>query len=47
MATYTLNFPNGNAQTYGSYGELASAASALGGQVRHVGGNNYAFVPKK
>lgn len=44
---YTLNFPNGNVQTYSSYAELARAAELLGGTVKTIGGKNYAFVPKK
>lgn len=47
MATYTLNFPNGNVQTYASWSELTAAARLLGGEAKLIGGNNYAFVPKK
>ena len=44
---YTLNFPNGNVQTYSSYAELANAAKSFGGEAKHLSGKNYAFVPKK
>lgn len=48
MATYTLNFPNGNVQTYASFSEMKRAAELLGGEAKSVtGGNNYVFVPKK
>ena len=47
MATYTLNFPNGNVQTYASSSELYTAARLLGGEAKNISGNNYAFVPKK
>lgn len=43
---YTLNFPNGNVQTYATQGELINAARLLGGQAKFIGGKNYAFVPK-
>lgn len=44
---YTLNFPNGNVQTYSSLSELNNAARLLGGEAKFIGGKNYAFVPKK
>lgn len=44
---YTLNFPNGNAQTYPSISALQSAARALGGTATCIGGKVYAFKPKK
>ena len=47
MATYTLNFPNGNVQTYASSFELKDAARLLGGEAKAINGKNYAFVPKK
>ena len=47
MATYTLNFPNGNVQTYASSSDLLAAARLLGGEAKNIGGKNYAFVPKK
>lgn len=49
MATYTLNFPNGNVQTYASSSDLLAAARLLGGEAKSISvtGNNYAFVPKK
>lgn len=47
MATYTLNFPNGNVQTYASFSQMEKAARLLGGEAKAVSGNNYAFVPKK
>lgn len=47
--TYTLNFPNGNVQTYPDLNSLSAAARAMGGDAKVV--NNtahiYAFVPKK
>ena len=47
MATYTLNFPNGNVQTYASLYDLRTAANLLGGEAKRISGDNYAFVPKK
>lgn len=44
---YQLNFPNGNVQTYNSFGELQTAARLLGGEAKFIGGKTYAFVPKK
>ena len=44
---YTLNFPNGNSQTYSSVGELMNAARALGGTAKCVGNKVYAFVAKQ
>lgn len=44
---YTLNFPNGNVQTYSTSSELFTAARLLGGEAKLIGGKNYAFVPKK
>ena len=44
---YQLNFPNGNVQTYNSFGELQTAARLLGGEAKLIGGKTYAFVPKK
>lgn len=44
---YTLNFPNGNVQTYQSLSDLLSAARAFGGEAKQIRGNNYVFVPKK
>ena len=46
---YQLNFPNGNVQTYNSFGELLTAARLLGGEAKLIGGNGktFAFVPKK
>ena len=44
---YTLNFPNGNVQTYSSWSDLSKAARLLGGDAVQVSGNTYAFVPKK
>ena len=46
---YQLNFPNGNVQTYNSFGELYNAARLLGGEAKLIGGNGktFAFVPKK
>ena len=44
---YQLNFPNGNVQTYNSFGELQNAARLLGGEAKIISGKVYAFVPKK
>lgn len=46
---YTLNFPNGNVQTYPSMGAMQNAAKLLGGEAKVIDGMNkiYAFVPKK
>jgi len=44
---YQLNFPNGNVQTYNSFGELNNAARLLGGEARRISDNTFAFVPKK
>ena len=44
---YTLNFPNGNVQTYNSQGDLLNAAKLMGGEAKLVSGKVYAFVPKK
>ena len=44
---YTLNFPNGNVQTYASYNDLLTAARLMGGEAKIISGKSYAFVPKK
>lgn len=44
---YTLNFPNGNVQTYSSSSELKEAAHLLGGEAKLIRDKTYAFVPKK
>lgn len=44
---YTLNFPNGNVQTFSSSNELFNAVYAFGGDYNQIGGNAYAFIPKK
>ena len=44
---YQLNFPNGNVQTYASWGDLQNAARLLGGEAKRISENVYAFVPKK
>lgn len=44
---YTLNFPNGNVQTYQSLTDLNTAARLLGGEAKFISGKSYAFVPKK
>ena len=41
---YQLNFPNGNVQTYNSFGELDRAAKAMGGKAQLIGGKTYVFV---
>ncbi len=43
----TLNFPNGNTQTYPNTSAMFSAARAMGGNAIVVSANVYAFVPKK
>lgn len=51
MYTFTLNFPNGNVQTYPDEGSMRRAAQAMGGTVVAINssGTNkiYAFQPKK
>ena len=47
MATYTLNSPNGNVQTYAGFSEMERAARLLGGEAKIISNYNYAFVPKK
>lgn len=46
---YTLNFPNGNVQTYPSEIDMKTAARAMGGEAKPVNSSKkiYAFVPKK
>lgn len=46
---YTLNFPNGNSQTYPSWADLMKAARELGGEAKVISStqNIYVFVPKK
>lgn len=44
---YTLNFPNGNVQTYNSLDELQRAAMLMGGEAKLINGKTYAFVAKK
>ena len=44
---YTLNFPNGNVQTYNSMGDLQKAARLRGGDAKLINGKTYAFVAKK
>lgn len=43
---YTLNFPNGNSQTYKSMSELMTAARKLGCTAKLVSGKTYVFVAK-
>ena len=43
----TLYFPNGNVQTFSSSNELFNAVYAFGGDYNQIGGNAYAFIPKK
>lgn len=49
--TFTLNFPNGNVQTYPDVATLKAAAKAMGGEavsLNSPGLNKlYAFSPKK
>lgn len=44
---YTLNFPNGNVQTYPDYNSLMAAVNAFGGDA-HLSKiyKIYAFAPK-
>ena len=46
---YTLNFPNGNVQTYPSLSDLQRAARELGGEAKLINTQQkiYVFVPKK
>ena len=46
---YTLNFPNGNSQTYPSLSDLQRAARELGGEAKLINTQQkiYVFVPKK
>lgn len=46
---YTLNFANGNTQTYPDFNSLMNAARALGGEAKVINSSAkiYAFVPKK
>lgn len=46
---YTLNFPNGNVQTYSSLNDLMQAARLLGGEAKviNTAQKTYVFVPKK
>lgn len=46
---WTLNFPNGNVQTYPSYNDIVNAARAMGGEAKVINASAkiYAFVPKK
>ena len=43
---YTLNFPNGNVQTYASYNDLLTAARLMGGEVKCISGKTFVFIPK-
>ena len=42
---YTLNFPNGNSQTYPDHYTMERAAQAMGGDAEHISGDIYVFVP--
>lgn len=46
---YTLNFPNGNVQTYSNLSDLQNAAKLLGGEAKQIriGSKEYVFIPKK
>lgn len=46
---YTLNFANGNSQTYPDLNSLLNAAKAMGGEVKLINSSAkiFAFVPKK
>lgn len=43
---YTLNFPNGNVQTYNSLIDLQRAAKMMGGEAKCLSGKTYVFVAK-
>lgn len=43
----TLNFPNGNVQTYPSSGAMQTAVRAMGGDWQNVSGDIYVFIPKQ
>lgn len=43
----TLNFPNGNVQTYPSFIVLRDAVEAMGGKFREVAKDTYVFIPKQ
>ena len=43
----TLNFPNGNVQTYPNFGAMTSALRAMGGDYKFVAQDTYVFIPKK
>ena len=43
---FQLNFPNGNVQTYNSFGELDRAVKAMGGKAQLIVGKTYVFVKK-
>lgn len=46
---YTLNFANGNSQTYPDLNSLLNAAKAMGGEAKLINSSAkiFAFVPKK
>lgn len=46
---YTLNFANGNTQTYPDYASMMNAARVMGGEAKVINSSAkiYAFVPKK
>lgn len=44
---FTLNFANGNSQTYPDYAAMCSAARAMGGMAQQIRDKIYVFVPKK
>lgn len=44
---YTLNFPNGNVQTYETFSQMNKAAELMGGEAKRLSGDVFIFVPKK
>lgn len=44
---FTLNFPNGNVQTYATRTDMEKAARLMGGEAKLVSGYVFAFVAKK
>lgn len=43
----TLNFPNGNVQTYPDFIALRDAVEAMGGTYQRIANDTYVFIPKK
>lgn len=43
----TLNFPNGNVQTYSDWSAMTIAVNAMGGTYQKIDNETYVFIPKK